>query len=50
MITTTRLLCAQKWKDSVMPKTEEWLVKVTDLVEMAKMICLIRERPTFISD
>lgn len=45
------MLYAEKWKDSGIPTMEEWLVKVTELAEVAKLTSLIRERTitTFIS-
>lgn len=41
-----------KWKDSELPTKEEWLMEMTELMEMAKLTCLITQRSTsaFISE
>ena len=44
MITAARLLYAQRWKDSALHTMEEWLVKMMELAEMAKLTSLIREK------
>lgn len=46
MITAVRLLNAQKWKGPVLPKMEEWLMKMMGLAEMAKLTSLIKEKTT----
>jgi len=43
------LLYAQGWKDSEIPTMEEWLVRMTEFAEMAKLNCLIREKTSSIS-
>lgn len=52
MITAARLLYAHTWKYSEIPTMEGYLVKMIELAEMARMICLIRERTmsSFITD
>lgn len=42
IIAAARLLYAQRWKNSALPITEEWLVKMTELAAMAKLASLIR--------
>lgn len=32
----TRLLYAQKWKSIEIPTVEEWIIKMSELMEMAK--------------
>ena len=44
MITAVRVLYAQRWKDSIIPTMEEWMVKLMELAEMAKLTALIREK------
>lgn len=44
MIIVARLLHPQKWKDSRLHSMEEWLGKLKELAEMAKLSSLIRER------
>lgn len=54
MATKARLLYAKKYNNGKTVKymKEDWLVKMTEFAEMAKSICLIRERPTtiFVND
>ena len=44
MVTAVRLLYAQKWKGLTVPTAEDWLLKVGELAEMAKLMSLIREK------
>lgn len=43
MTTAVKLPNAQKWKSSILPSMEEWLVKTMELAEKAKLTYLIRE-------
>ena len=43
MITAARLLYAQKWKNETIPMVNEWITKVMELAEMAKLTTIIKE-------
>lgn len=49
-MSSARLLYVQKWKD--WNTMEDWLVNVTELAQMTKLTCWLRERSTtiFITD
>lgn len=44
MTTATRLLLAQHWKNQALPTVEEWLVKLSELAGMAKLMAIIKEK------
>lgn len=44
MIAVARLLYAQRWNDLTLPTMKEWLMKVTEFVEMNKLTSLITEK------
>lgn len=46
MNTVVKLYPQKRWKDSDMPPMEEWMVKMTQLAEMAELTCLLRVRST----
>lgn len=48
MTTATKLFYAQRWKDLAILIMEEWLLKMMEFAEMAKLTCLIREKAIFI--
>lgn len=43
MLTVARILYAQRQKDKLIPKMEEWMGKMMELTEMAKLTALIKE-------
>ena len=43
MITAARLLYAQKWKNETIPTANEWIMKMMELAEMAKLTTIIKE-------
>uniref|UniRef100_A0A670Y998 Uncharacterized protein n=1 Tax=Pseudonaja textilis TaxID=8673 RepID=A0A670Y998_PSETE len=51
MLTAARLWYAQKWKDTSVLIMDEWLQKLMELTEMAKLTTLIKEKniSTFVS-
>lgn len=47
------ILYAQRWKDVLLPTVKKWMIKMTKLVEMAKLIVLIvlikgKKLPSFV--
>lgn len=44
MVTAARLLYAQRWKEPISPTMEEWMIKMMELVKMAKLTFFIREK------
>ena len=46
MTTAARLLYAQNWKNETIPMMEEWMLKILELAEMAKLTAIIREIST----
>lgn len=44
MITAAKLLCIQYWNDSTIPTMKEWLLRPMGLIEMVKLIAMIREK------
>lgn len=48
-INAGRLMHWKMWKDTTLFTTEEWLVKTMELVEMAKLIYLIREKEIYLN-
>lgn len=44
MVTAARFLYAQRWKDLQIPKMEEWLAKLMELAEMAKLRDFVKEK------
>lgn len=52
MIAVARLLYVQRWNDLTLPTMKEWLMKLTDFVEMDKWTSLVTEKilSKFISD
>ena len=43
MITAAKLIYAQRWKDAQIPSMEDWMIKLMELAQMAKLTALIRE-------
>jgi len=44
--TAARLLYAQHRRSTEIPTMEEWIGKMAEFAEMAKLICLIRNKAT----
>lgn len=44
MVIVARLLYANSWKGNKIPTVEDWMIKQTELTEMAKLTSLVREK------
>lgn len=49
LLTTAQLFNVLRWKDSQIPTMEEWMLKVMDLVEMAKLTSSVEKDFVFVS-
>lgn len=52
MVIVTRLLYANDWKGNEIPTVEDWMIKLIELTEMAKLTSLVRGKTirTFLTD
>lgn len=48
VITAAKLLYTQRKKDMEILTVEEWLMKMAELVEIARLTCMIREKTILI--
>ena len=44
MITVARILYTQFWKKENIPTTEEWVIKLLDLAQIAKLTILMKDK------
>lgn len=44
MITAARIIFAQQWKEEYLPMIEEWIIKVIDLAQMAKLTEMMKDK------
>lgn len=42
MVTAGRLLCVRRWNQNEMPTVQDWVTKLQELAEMAKLTSLVR--------